>query len=83
MPFRHEDISAFGPDDLTILYQAFNLAWQRLLDDGLAGDKDQLEEARRRLATCIVVHARRRQSLQANDLIETCLVVFNRGKVKA
>ena len=57
MPFRNEDTSAFGPEDLEILHDVFDLAWQRLLNEGFEGDDDQLEEARRRLAKCIMANA--------------------------
>jgi hypothetical protein len=76
MPFRHEDTSAFGPEDLAILHDVFDLAWQRLLADGLDGDNDQLEEARRRLAKCIMEYARPGQ-LDVPMLLERCLGLFN------
>jgi hypothetical protein len=49
MPFRHVDTSGFGPEDLKILHDVFDLSWQRLLNDGLESDDNQVEEARRRL----------------------------------
>ena len=51
MPFRDENTSAFGPDDLDILTAAFNAAWERLATtNGRAGGKDRIELLRRRLA---------------------------------
>ena len=55
MSFRSEDISAFGPEELTVLHAVFDLAWQRILDDGFDGT-DALD-ARRQLAKCIMAHA--------------------------
>ena len=31
MPFCHEDTSVFGPEDLAILHEVFELGWQSLL----------------------------------------------------
>lgn len=77
MPFRHEDTSAHGPEDLKILHDVFNLAWQRLLNDGLNGDDDQLEAARCRLAKCIMANATPGK-LDVQLLFERCLDFFRR-----
>ena len=58
MPFRDENTSAFGPDDLDILTAAFNAAWERLATtDGRIGSEDQIELLKKRLATCILACA--------------------------
>jgi len=58
MPFRDENTSAFGPDDLDILTAAFNAAWEQLATtDGRIGSEDQIELRKKRLATCILVCA--------------------------
>jgi hypothetical protein len=74
MPFRHVDM-AFGPEDLKILHDVFGLAWQRLLNDGLEGDDNQVEEARRRLAKCIMANAEP-ERLDVKMLFEKCLARF-------
>jgi hypothetical protein len=76
MPFRHEDTSAFGPEDLKILHDVFDLAWQRLRADSF-GDKDgeQVENARSLLATCIMQNAKPGQ-LDVKLLFERCLSAF-------
>ena len=79
MPFREEDISAFGPDDLKILHDVFDLAWRRLLLGGLEVDGDQLAGARRRLARCIMANAKPGQ-LDVELLLERCVHLFNSGK---
>ncbi len=57
MPFRDENTSAFGPDDLDILTAAFNAAWEQLATtDGRIASEDQIE-LKRRLATCILACA--------------------------
>jgi hypothetical protein len=76
MPFRHEDISAFGPDDLKILHDVFDLAWRRLLLEGLEVDGDQVAGARRRLAKCIMANAKPGQ-LDVELLLERCVDLFN------
>jgi hypothetical protein len=72
MPFRHHDTSAFDPDDLKILHDVFELAWQRL---GLVGTDEEIADARRRLATCIMTLARPR-ALDVPLLLERCLSQF-------
>ena len=76
MPFRHEDTSVFGPEDLAILHEVFELGWQKLLTNGFDGDGDQLAEARRRLAKCIMAHAKPKE-LDVPLLLERCLAQFN------
>jgi hypothetical protein len=39
MPFRHEDTSAFGPDDLKTLHEVFERVWERLRAEGY--DRDE------------------------------------------
>ena len=57
MPFRDENTSAFGPDDLDILTAAFNAAWEKLdTTDGRIAGEDQIE-LKKRLATCILACA--------------------------
>ncbi len=57
MPFRDENTSAFGPDDLDILTAAFNAAWEQLATtDGRIASEDQIE-LKKRLATCILACA--------------------------
>ena len=75
MPFRHVDTSAFGPEDLKILHDVFDLSWQRLLAEGLNGSDDQLEAARRRLAKCIMANATP-GNLDVKLLFERCLDFF-------
>jgi hypothetical protein len=44
MPFRDQNTSAFGPDDLDILTVAFNAAWEQLATtDGRIASEDQTE----------------------------------------
>jgi len=58
MPFRDENTSAFGPDDLDVLTAAFNAAWEQLVTtDGRIGSEDQAELLKKRLATCILACA--------------------------
>jgi hypothetical protein len=58
MPFRDENTSAFGPDDLDILTAAFNAAWEQLpTTDSRIGSEDQIELLKKRLATCILACA--------------------------
>jgi hypothetical protein len=58
MPFRDENTSAFGPDDLAILTMAFNAAWEQLATtDGRIASEDQIELLKKRLATCILACA--------------------------
>jgi hypothetical protein len=57
MPFHKEKMTPFGPGDLVILNEAFDLAWQRLLANGLEGNSKQLDESRKRLAKCILAFA--------------------------
>ena len=74
MPSRSEDISAFEPEELTVLHAVFDLAWQRVLEDGFDGT-DALE-ARRRLAKCIMAHAKPGE-LDVPLMLEGCLAQFN------
>jgi hypothetical protein len=76
MPFRQEDTSAFGPDDLKILHDVFDLAWRRLLLEGLEVDGDQVAGARHRLAKCIMANAKPGQ-LDVELLLERCVDLFN------
>jgi hypothetical protein len=77
MPFRHENTSAFGPEDLKILHEVFDLAWQRLVAGGLGRwDDEGRETARRLLATCIMTYAKPGQ-LDVELLFERCLGAFN------
>jgi hypothetical protein len=58
MPFRDENTSAFGPDDLDILTAAFKAAWAQVATtDGRTGSEDQIELLKKRLATCILACA--------------------------
>jgi hypothetical protein len=57
MPFRDENTSAFGPDDLDILTAAFNGAWEQLATDCRIANEDQIELLKKRLATCILACA--------------------------
>jgi hypothetical protein len=75
MPFRHENTTGFGPDDLALFHEVFELAWQRLIADGLTGDSRQLEEVRRRLASCIMANATPGH-LKKDDLVERCIKSF-------
>ena len=65
----------FGPEDLKILHDVFDLSWQRLLFEGLNGSDDQLEAARRHLAKCIMANAKP-GDLDAALLFERCLGLF-------
>jgi hypothetical protein len=76
MPFRHEDTSAFGPEDLKILHEVFELAWQRLAGSYSGKDDEEVESARRLLATCIMTYAKPRQ-LDVDLLFERCMGAFN------
>jgi hypothetical protein len=76
MPFRHEDTSAFGPEDLKILHEVFDLAWRRILADGFdTNNYEEVENARRLLATCIMTNAKPGQ-LDVDLLFERCLGAF-------
>jgi hypothetical protein len=76
MPFRYENTSAFGPDDLDILTAAFTAAWERLAAaDGRIGSEDQIELLRKRLAKCILACATPGQ-LDRAKLTEDGLKVF-------
>ena len=77
MPFRHEDVSAFGPEELRILRDVFDLAWQRLLADGLDGRGD--DDDRRRLAKCIMAHAKP-GNLDVTLMLERCIAQFYDAK---
>jgi hypothetical protein len=77
MPFRHEDVSAFGPKELEILHEVFDLAWHRVLANGLDGAGHQ--DARRRLAQCIMAHAKPGK-LDVPFLLERCIAQFNEAK---
>ena len=57
MPSHKEKMTPFGPGDLVSLKETFDLAWQRLLADGLQGNSKQLDESRKRLAKCILAFA--------------------------
>jgi hypothetical protein len=79
MPFRDENISAFGPDDLEILTAAFNDAWGQLATtDGRIASEDQAELLKRRLAKCILACAAQAQ-LDRAKLTEDGLKVFFDG----
>jgi hypothetical protein len=73
MPFRNQDISAFGPEELAVLHAVFDLAWQRVLSDGF--DELPLIDARRRLAKCIMAHAKPGQ-LDVPMMLKDCLAQF-------
>jgi hypothetical protein len=76
MPFRDEDTSAFGPEDLKILHEVFDLAWQRLVADGFGSRTDEeVETTRRLLARCIMTLAKPGQ-LDVDLLFERCLGAF-------
>jgi len=76
MPFRHEDTSAFGPDDLKTLHEVFERVWERLRAEGYDKDEKRREEARLLLATCIMTYAKPRQ-LDVEMLFERCLGAFH------
>jgi hypothetical protein len=77
MPFRQEDISAFGPKDLKILHEVFELAWEKLLFEGLDDtDPEECAAARSKLAKCIMANATPGQ-LDVRMLLERCLYLFN------
>ena len=57
MPFRDENTSAFGPDDLDILTAAFDAAWEQLATDDRIASEDQIELLKKRLAICILACA--------------------------
>jgi hypothetical protein len=79
MPFRDENTSAFGPDDLDILTAAFNTAWEQLATtNGTIASEDQAELLKKRLATCILACATPGQLDQAK-LTETGLKVLYDG----
>ena len=75
MPFRHEDMSAFGPEDLKILHEVFDLAWQRLAGSYRGKEDEEVEAARLLLARCIMTYAKPRQ-LDVDLLFERCLGAF-------
>jgi hypothetical protein len=75
MPFRHEDLSAFGPEDLVILHEIFAVAWQKLRVDGIGGDDERIANAKRLLARCIMANAKTGK-LDATMLLERCLGQF-------
>ena len=79
MPFRDENTSAFGPDDLDILTAAFKAAWEQLATtNGTIASEDQAELLKKRLATCILACATPGQLDQAK-LTETGLKVLYDG----
>jgi hypothetical protein len=76
MPFRHEDTTAFGPEDLKILHATFfELARQRLRMNGFDGEED---EGRRRLAKCIMAFAKPGE-LDVPFLLQHCVALFKEG----
>ena len=76
MPFRHEDTSAFGPEDLKVLHDVFDLAWRKILASGFGNNNyEDVEDARRLLATCIMTNAKPGQ-LDVDLLFERCLGAF-------
>jgi hypothetical protein len=78
MPFRHEDTSAFGPEDLKILHDVFELAWRRVLADGFGDNNyEDVEKARRLLATCIMANAKAGE-LDVEMLFERCIGTFHK-----
>ena len=78
MPFRNEDTSAYGPEDLKILHEVFDLAWERLRAPGYGGKNDEeVAVARRLLAKCIMTNAKPGQ-LDVPLLFERCLGAFHR-----
>jgi hypothetical protein len=79
MPFRDENTSAFGPDDLDILTAAFNAAWEQLATtNSTIASEDQAELLKKRLATCILACATPGQ-LDRARLTEDGLKVFFDG----
>ena len=76
MPFRQEDTSAFGPDDLKTLHEVFERVWERLRAEGYGRGEKEREDARRLLATCIMTYAKPRQ-LYVEMLFERCLGAFH------
>jgi hypothetical protein len=80
MPFRDENTSAFGPDDLDIITAAFNAAWEQLATtDGRLGSEDQIE-LKKRLATCILACATPGQLDRVKLTKEGLKVLFDRAK---
>lgn len=81
MPFRDENTSAFGPDDLDILTAAFNAAWQQLATtDGRIGSEDQIELLKKRLATSILACATPDQLDRAKLTEDGLTVLFDGGE---
>ena len=79
MPFRDENTSAFGPDDLDILTAAFHAAWgQVATTNGTIASEDRAELQKKRLAKCILACARPGQ-LDRAKLTEDGLKVFFDG----
>ena len=79
MPFRDENTSAFGPDDLDILTAAFNGAWEQLVTDGRIAGEDQIE-LKKRLATCILACAAPGQLDRAKLTEDGLKVLFDRAE---
>ena len=80
MPFRDENTSAFGPDDLDILTAAFNAAWEKLATtDGRIAGEDQIE-LKKRLATCILACATPGQLDRAKLTEDGVKVLFESGR---
>jgi hypothetical protein len=78
MPFRDENTSAFGPDDLDILTAAFNAAWEQwATTDGRLASEDQAELLKRRLATCILACATPGQLDRVKLTEESVKVLFD------
>jgi hypothetical protein len=58
MPFRNEPVDGFAPEDLTILTQAFNAAWQQLVATGVKLNGDvQTIQLKTQLAHAIMADA--------------------------
>ena len=73
MPFRHEDTSAFGPDDL---HEVFERVWERLAPRAMTRTKNDVKRLGFSLATCIMTYAKPRQ-LDVEMLFERCLGAFH------
>jgi hypothetical protein len=77
MPFRDENTSAFGPDDLDILTAAFNAAWEQLATaDGRIASEDHIE-LKKRLATGILACATPGQLDRAKLIEDGVKVLFH------
>jgi hypothetical protein len=71
--------ASYGPDVLKVLYQAFDEAWARMAPS--CGDDPQaIVAARTQLADVILALAKDRAKPDADELVESALVIFGQAR---